>query len=653
MSGTLTAGGPGKGGAPAYRPLHWGAFVAIVLIAFAVRTIGLGDQSLWYDEGYSVMLSRRDAGLIVEQTARLDFNTPAHYLLLRGWIELGGSSEFSARLLSVFAGVATVALVAQLVAMPPILRRREPFARALAMGLLAVSPMAISVAQEARMYAWLTCFCTLAAVQLCRCLRSQAAGAWALWVVWNWAAFLTHVIGAVFFAAQALVIAAWWTWSLFLSLNRRGFRLDGRLWPMAAIAVAGAGMALYVLYILSFGRGYGVTFDSRLWLAPTLVQSLAAASLPHLQPAILIEPLAWLGLALLAGAGGAVVHTRNRRAMLVLAVAATGLAAIAAFGAWSGKFGQRYPSIVAPLLFAGAGSAAASIGWPVVAVAFASVSGLLSAAGIVAWRTDPVYAFPDFRGAAAHVRSRIAPDETVLLVAGHFAPVFEYYYGSHGWTALPNDPVLDVRNPLDYDSAVPALNRDLAGKNGAWLLLWQDGIVDPTGVTEALLRRQSVELRPRKDLQQFHNLRLQHYRFFSPYQPLPAAMPVTRSTVELTDRQRGLGSMGCAQLVQPRAGQGFLEVVCFWSLEPGEHPLSSLQVSLRLVDEAGRQVLQSDQSIAPRGLPSIPYHKPIAAFYSLPMPGDIKPGSYTLHAIPYTSEEEISPRVHTPVQVLP
>ncbi len=31
------------------------------------------------------------------------------------------------------------------------------------------------------------------------------------------------------------------------------------------------------------------------------------------------------------------------------------------------------------------------------------------------------------------------------------APVFAYYYGSQGWMALPDDPVLDIRNLLSYD----------------------------------------------------------------------------------------------------------------------------------------------------------------------------------------------------------
>ena len=76
-------------------------------------------------------------------------------------------------------------------------------------------------------------------------------------------------------------------------------------------------------------------------------------------------------------------------------------------------------------------------------------------------------------------------------------------------------------------------------------------------------------------------------------------------------------------------------------------------MSLRLTDASGKQVTQSDQTLAPaRGLPYIPFEKPITSVYFIPIPVQMAPGEYTLRAVPYLPGEEISPQVTTPVRVL-
>ena len=624
---------------------HLLALAGVLLLALAIRIAALDARSLWYDEGYSVMLAQHDAGRIIAQTASLDFNTPLHYLLLHVWTRLAGMSEFSARLLSVFAGVITVALAAPLAILPARCQHRQRAARLSAAMLMALSPMLVSLAQEARMYALLACLFALCVAQLVHSLRTRAWRSWTLWAVWNLAAFLTHVIGGVFFAAQALLVAGWWLW-------RRRLHRPQSLMPLGATAFAGVGMGMFVLYILSFGRSYGVTYAARLDFFSVVAQSLAAMSLPHLEPR-LIAPLAAVGGAgILAALSLAVWRNRGRAMTWVAGVCVTAIVAISAFCAYTGKFGQRYPAVVAPLMLAGAGVTLAL--WPRRAARPAgSALAVLSAVGLLAWHTDPIYLNEDFRGAAARIRQSIALDETILLVAGHYWPVFAYYYGGDGWHALPKDDVLDVTHALDYASTVPALNRALAGKGGAWLLLWQDDVIDPTRLTQALLARQSIALAPQMDTDEYHGLRLKRYRFFHPYQPLPERLPDTQSAIELTDRQRGLSALGCAQFSNIRSGAGFLEIACFWALEPDNAVPISAQVSLRLTNQAGEQVLQSDQPIVPGGLPYIPYPKPITAIYTIPLPPDLPAGDYSLRAIPYTEVEQISPQVVTPVRVLP
>ena len=141
------------------------AALFILLLATALRFYRLDAQSFWNDEGNSARLSERSLALILEGTAS-DIHPPLYYLLLRGWRELLGDSEFGLRSLSAFAGVAVVALVVALgrVAYPG---RGRP--TALLAGLLAaLSPALIYYSQEARMYALLALWAALSTLLLLR-----------------------------------------------------------------------------------------------------------------------------------------------------------------------------------------------------------------------------------------------------------------------------------------------------------------------------------------------------------------------------------------------------------------------------------------------------------------------------------------------------
>jgi len=115
--------------------------------------------------------------------------------------------------------------------------------------------------------------------------------------------------------------------------------------------------------------------------------------------------------------------------------------------------------------------------------------------------------------------------------------------------------------------------------------------------------------------------------------------------------QRGLTGLGCYQFELPHAGDAWMEVACFWRLAPGAGLPWDTQVSLRLIDAAGAQVLQSDQMLAPYGLPYLAFDKPITAFYVLGSTDALAPGDYTLAAIPYTPEGQIAPQVITPIRI--
>ncbi|MFN3705336.1 MAG: hypothetical protein ACK4WM_05015, partial [Thermoflexales bacterium] len=82
--------------------------VFCVLLAFALRTLSLSAQSLWFDEGWSWHLATMPLDAMALTTAA-DRSPPLYYALLHGWVVLAGDSELAMRLLSTLADVAGLA----------------------------------------------------------------------------------------------------------------------------------------------------------------------------------------------------------------------------------------------------------------------------------------------------------------------------------------------------------------------------------------------------------------------------------------------------------------------------------------------------------------------------------------------------------------
>ncbi|HEX6739308.1 MAG TPA: glycosyltransferase family 39 protein, partial [Vicinamibacteria bacterium] len=122
--------------------------LAATALALALRLLAVGHHSFWYDEAESVrFINYRFAELALG--ARHDNGSPPFYfLLLKPWAALLGESEAALRGLSVLFGVAAVPLLA-LVAR----RLVGEGAAAIACWLLALSPFAVELSNEARTYA--------------------------------------------------------------------------------------------------------------------------------------------------------------------------------------------------------------------------------------------------------------------------------------------------------------------------------------------------------------------------------------------------------------------------------------------------------------------------------------------------------------------
>jgi uncharacterized membrane protein len=123
--------------------------VGVLLLAFALRAYRLGEQNIWWDEGYSVYVARHSLGALTTVAAG-DTHPPLYYWLLHLWMIPAGQSEFALRFPSLAFGLLTVALVYRLAAFAG--RRPAVWLASLAALLLALSRFHVWWSQEIRMY---------------------------------------------------------------------------------------------------------------------------------------------------------------------------------------------------------------------------------------------------------------------------------------------------------------------------------------------------------------------------------------------------------------------------------------------------------------------------------------------------------------------
>lgn len=121
--------------------------LALLAVAVVLRTAFLGDRQLFRDEAASWLLAGYPLPQLVAHAAGEPY-PPFYAVVLKGWISLTGDSEVALRSLSTIFGLAMV-LVGWKWASESLGRRIG----LIALALLAISPLAIANARDARMYA--------------------------------------------------------------------------------------------------------------------------------------------------------------------------------------------------------------------------------------------------------------------------------------------------------------------------------------------------------------------------------------------------------------------------------------------------------------------------------------------------------------------
>ena len=192
--------------------------LALMLIALVVRFIGLRLDSLWFDEAFSVRIARRSLSEIVRLTTT-DVHPPLYYLLLHFWTRLFGETESTVRMLSVVFSALTVFVIYRLALL--LFDRRTAVLTAL---LTALSPLQIFYAQEARMYAQLTCLSTISVYFFLRWLKDGKRLSAVLYVISTAMLLYTHLYAVFVVLAQCLYFA------ILFTLARETFQKRWRAW---------------------------------------------------------------------------------------------------------------------------------------------------------------------------------------------------------------------------------------------------------------------------------------------------------------------------------------------------------------------------------------------------------------------------------------
>lgn len=191
--------------------------IAVLAAAAALRLHGLGGQSFWIDEVFSIRDAREPLheilvnGWFLWSGTEVQHTTPLYFLLLHAVLQFT-SAEFWTRLPSVVVSVADVGVL--------YLLGRELFDRRVgltAAGLLALSPLHVWYAQDVRWYAALSLLVTLSYLAFVYAWRGGGGRRWAAYAASAVASVYTSILAWTALAAQGLS-------SLWLGTGRSGVR---------------------------------------------------------------------------------------------------------------------------------------------------------------------------------------------------------------------------------------------------------------------------------------------------------------------------------------------------------------------------------------------------------------------------------------------
>ncbi len=589
---------------PIQPTAFWVASLAILAGAFALRIHALDAPNLTGDEWFMLRNHDEGVGWIVHQAHTFEPHPLLYYLGLAGWIEMAGRGEFALRFPSVAFGVI---LVAALTALGRSLLGGR--AGLIAGALAALNPYQLAESQNARNYEMVAAASAVASLLFLRALRGGRRREWVAYGIAMLVALNVHYDAALILASHVAYVLILRTWPIVGKVIRRASAkppsdmVIQRSWLLttATIAVVFGAWLVYAWPALAAYHGY---FPTPVGIDRVLLRSLATFTFGTL--ASIRQVLPALGLAVVAGAWLAL--TRPKSALFLGLYVLLPIAAVSVLFLVRPMYDERYLIVLAPgyLVVLAAGiEGLIRWFWP------AGVLLGITAVGLSWPMVQQTYAASlvdrgDYRSMARWVSTYGAADDPIIATGHGQAELFGYYLKDGRKVSIVDDP-----------SKLGIITASLGSHAGVWLLPYWQSDADTAALT--MLNRDGISVAERW----FVNARADYFATSARLQPSKLTDAVWDDNLHL---------VGAAQSpARVRPGESILSELR-WTTA---YSMSTPKVSLRLLDDSGAVVGQSDLAIA------IADHiGPGNSMTRLGLfvPPATPPGRYTLVLLPYQTD---------------
>ena len=430
--------------------------IALTVIGFILRFYNLGFNSLWLDEASTLGFAERSLSGIWDATASGEFNPPLFYYM-EHFIIGTGVSEFTLRFIPALLGALTVPVF--------YLLGREVSGKAggvVAAALVAFSSFHIFYSQEARAYAPMLFFFSIALISYLYAMRGSGTKWWALFGLFSALAFWTHFY--VFIAIGILIFHA-----LIVKREEIVKNATENLKPLA-IALGIFIFASLPLIVVTVGLFFKRTASEPTWGLSGLDvinQTILMISGSSILPLAVLIVLALCGL---------YAVWRSDRSMLLLLVLSLVLPFIVSM-LLSTKIpmSPRYMIYLIPFYFMAISGCLLlvpkGIDMKKVAVVFIAVIFIINLPALAGYYTS--YSKNDWRGFAVALEQTTKDGDAIVVLPGYMSQPLDYYYSSEA----DETTEYKINNGDQLKEAVSEIGNNTA----YYIVTWDISAADPEG----------------------------------------------------------------------------------------------------------------------------------------------------------------------------
>lgn len=411
----------------------------LLLAGFIYLTIGIGHETLWFDEAYSASIINHSFMDIVDITTA-DSHPPLYYIMLKTSSFIFGRTETGLRILSVFGALALAALGAG-----PI-RKIFGTATGIIFALVVMTaPMVLSMAQETRMYTWSAFFVTGAILYGYLAAIKGKKSNWLLFSLFTLASAYTHYYSLLAVAIANLIIFVW------LIINDRN--------KLKHYITSAIGCLICFLPWVGAFLGQASTTAKKFWIPKvTLDVVWQALLLPYRAKFDVINPIAVISFTVASAliVWGLIVsfRTTDKKSFLpafaIIVYAGTILSGILISLTVKPLFIERYAFPLIGLFLLAASYGISAFNNKKISILFLVAFTLIS--------TPQSYRIitHNFNGPAkeinSYIQKNLQPDDVFLHTSEHSFGIFLYYFPDNKHLLL--EEIISLR-PKGYEAFAP------------------------------------------------------------------------------------------------------------------------------------------------------------------------------------------------------